>query len=471
MLFAEPAAARVLMPRRPHQAVPVVARSTTEQRVRRNGRRPGTRFEIRGAAMTTTDLNGEKGMEFPRRRDGQQWMLDWMVKTTGREQNFEYDDRLVPPEAKSYAMIPAVLYRVAAHQERLARSAEEAGHVETALELYYSAVQEYKIAQHTIFEDDNPEKEFFHQRMSECYDRIIALSDGLIERVEIEWEGEQLSGIMHWVSADPDETAPAVLYCPGMDNTKEGFPNPTNNMYRKRGMHVLAIDGPGQGVSNLRKIRVTEDNYERAGSAFIDWLVAQPRILSDKIGIVGTSMGSYWSARIAGTDTRVGAVASTAANYGTKRSIFETASPRFKQVFMYMAGIQDENQFDAMASRMHLYDTAPNITAPMLMIVGEYDPLCPLREAYEFYTRLGGPKEIWVIEDEFHSLGRRNIKNFGGLSGQPWMADFIRDALQGGYAPDHQREALVRKSSGIGPYGPNSPGFWFPERAERSYLP
>ena len=26
-----------------------------------------------------------------RRRDNQQWMLDWIVKTTGRVQNFAYD--------------------------------------------------------------------------------------------------------------------------------------------------------------------------------------------------------------------------------------------------------------------------------------------------------------------------------------------------------------------------------------------
>jgi hypothetical protein len=107
----------------------------------------------------------------------------------------------------------------------------------------------------------------------------------------------------------------------------------------------------------------------------------------------------------------------------------------------------------------------------MLMIVGEYDPLCPLREAYEVYRLLGGPKEIWVVEDEFHSLGRRDIKNFGGLSGQPWMADFVLDALSGGYQTGHAREVLVRRSSGVGPYGADSPGFWFPERAQDSYLP
>ena len=52
--------------------------------------------------------NGVRGPGHERRRDNQQWMLDWMVKTTGRVQNFAYDYRTVPREVKSYRMIPRV---------------------------------------------------------------------------------------------------------------------------------------------------------------------------------------------------------------------------------------------------------------------------------------------------------------------------------------------------------------------------
>jgi pimeloyl-ACP methyl ester carboxylesterase len=335
--------------------------------------------------------------------------------------------------------------------------------------LYFNAVQEYKIAQHSIFEDDNPEKMFFHERMSACYDGLIALTDYPIERVDVEWEGHQLSGLFHML---PDRAkAPTVLYCPGMDNTKEGFPDPSNNVYRKRGMHILAIDGPGQGVSNLRKIRVTDDNYEHAAKTFIDWLVKRPEVDADRIGVVGTSMGSHWGTRIASADDRVKALATTAACYATKRAIFQMSSPRFKQIFMYMAGIQDEAEFDKMAEKMHLFDHAPHVTCPTLMVTGEYDPLSPLREAYEVFDRVAGPKEFWVVEDEFHSLGRRGIRNFGGLSGQPFLADFVWDAVHGKYEAGHRREVVVRHSTGVGPYEDASPGIWFPERAQESYLP
>ncbi len=47
------------------------------------------------------------------KRDDQQWVLDWLVKTTGRVQNFANDERDLPPEVKSYRMIPRVLYKEA----------------------------------------------------------------------------------------------------------------------------------------------------------------------------------------------------------------------------------------------------------------------------------------------------------------------------------------------------------------------
>ena len=231
-------------------------------------------------------------LDLERHRDNQQWILDYLVKIAGREQNFEYDDRLVPKEAKNYAMIPHVLYRRGAEHERLARAAEAAGSRATALELYWKAVYEYRNGQHAIFADEDPEKEFLHGRLTECYDRIIELADYPIERVEIEWEGQHLSGIFHVLPGRPK--APTVLYCPGMDNTKEGFPNPLQNVYQHRGMHLLCIDGPGQGVSNLRRIRVTDDNYERAAMAFIDWLVGRDEVDADRLGVSGTSMGSHW---------------------------------------------------------------------------------------------------------------------------------------------------------------------------------
>jgi pimeloyl-ACP methyl ester carboxylesterase len=358
-------------------------------------------------------------------------------------------------------MIPRIMFKEAAHKEAIARAADEAGYAETASSLYYEAVEVYRHGQHTIFEDDNPEKIHLHERMSACYDRIIALSDGRIERVEIEWEGSQLSGILH--RAPGEGPKPLVIFCPGMDMTKEAQPHPVNNVFTRRGLSILSIDGPGQGVSNLRKIRVTADNYERAGSAFIDAMVARDDIDAERIAISGFSMGSHWGSRIAALDKRVKAIATAAATYGSKRPLFQLASPRFKQMFMYMAGINDEREFDKLAERLGLVDEAEDITCPSLQVIGEYDPLCYLEDAYDVYKRISGPKEFWVIENDFHIPVK--VRNLGGLDIYPFLADWIRDALNGKFTAGHEREILIREHEGVGPYEDQVPGYWLPERA------
>lgn len=409
--------------------------------------------------------NSHEQMDLERRRDSQQWILDYVIKASGREQNFEADGRRFPPAVKSHDMIPRVMYRRGRHKEHLAQQAESLGSPETSVQLYFEASHDYALAQHAIYQDDNAEKIHICSRLRNCYDRIIALNATPIERVEVDLEGQQLSGLLHLVPGS--EPRPVVVYCPGMDMTKEAFPHPARNWYLERGMHLLAIDGPGQGESNLRKVRVTADNYEKGANRFIDHLMARPEVDTTQIGITGRSMGSYWAMRVAATDERVSAVATSIANYGSKRHIFERSSPRFKQVFMYMAGVHDEDTFDQLVSKMTLIDVAHKITCPTLMVIGEYDPLTPLDEAEDVFERVAGPKEMWVVEDGFHPL--RGLEHFGTLEPDAFLADWLRQALAGRAPRSDGRKVLVQ-AKGDGPYGEPVRGFTLPERDERVAL-
>ena len=64
------------------------------------------------------------------------------------------------------------------------------------------------------------------------------------------------------------------IYCirtsPDLDWDESG-PDPQINHALDRGMHLLAMDGPGQGMSNLRGTKLTADNYERAVIAVAKW--------------------------------------------------------------------------------------------------------------------------------------------------------------------------------------------------------
>ncbi|HET9072938.1 MAG TPA: alpha/beta fold hydrolase [Solirubrobacteraceae bacterium] len=399
-------------------------------------------------------------MRQERRRDNQQWILDLMVKQTGRVQNFANDEREVPPEVKSYRMIPRALGKQAAHAEAIAAAAERAGHTDTARAAYARAAEIYAHAQHAIFQDDNREKIYLHAKHLACFEKVVAYAENPVELVEIPWEGVQIQGRLHLFR--DHRRAPTVLFLPGMDMTKEMFPSPLANPYLRRGMNVLSIDGPGQGISNIRKIRVSDDNYERAASAAIDYLLERPEVDPDRIAVVGTSFGSHWGTRLAAMDHRMKALATTHAVYGPKTAIFEEASPRFKQMFMYMAGIHDEAEFDAMAERMTTVGYGARITCPTLMVTGEYDPLAHLEATLALFDEITAPKELWVFENEFHRVQAR--EGIAGLELHLFMGDWVRDALDGRLPADHSRIVLVPQHGGAGPYTPPAESLYLPGR-------
>ena len=379
-----------------------------------------------------------------RQRDGQQWILDYLCKTAGMVQNFEDDRPELPPGTKSYRMISKLQGEDAARKESVARALDEAGYPETALEAYVKAAESYRKGQHVIFEDNHPQKHKLYAGLVRCYDRVMALAGYPIERIDVPFEGQQIQIILHLL---PDrQKAPCILYIPGMDQTKEFYPYVYQNDMLRRGMHGCAMDGPGQGISNIRKIRVTADNYERAVKAVIDVLIERPEIDKEKIGVFGISMGSFWAPRAAAFDSRIKACAGASATFANKNHIFNVSSPRFKQVFMYMAGISDEDEFDDMAATMTLASHCGKIRCPTLLVTGEFDPLSPVEEGLAVFDELGAPKELWILENEFHRVWA--MQGLAGMDLNAFAVDWLRDALNGKIPENHNKTVYVRQKSG-----------------------
>ncbi len=386
-------------------------------------------------------------------KNNQQWIFDYVIRTTGKTAHFELDagSERLPPEVRTWEMIPKYLGKKAAKLEEFARRAEEAGHSKTAWEIYRKACDAYFRAQHAICQDDNPEKIRLNQKVQLCNEKVRKYNEYPIEKIEIPWGDKTIPGLLHLL---PDRRkAPCVLYIPGMDQGKETFPHQNGmmveNPFIKRGMHVLSIDGPGQGECNLRKIRVSPENHREAAKASIDYLCTRPEVDKDKIGLFGISMGSYWASQIAGFEKRIKAtVAVLGCFMMDTHPIFEEASPRFRFTYKYMAGIEDDAEFDDLVSRMTLKGVGPRIKHPFLIWVGEFDPLQHLEEAEAFYEELAGPKEMWIMEDDFHQAFTRGIYN---LPIATLVADWLRDKLDGKYSVELAKKISI-PLGGAGPY-------------------
>ena len=322
--------------------------------------------------------------------------------------------------------------RTAHQEEALAREAEAAGHRQSAAEFYYRAALYYGPAC-GVLHANTPRKIELYQRLIHCYTKFTEYFDeASVQRVEIPFEnGKTIPGILQ--TAPGATKAPCVLVVPGMDTIKEYMPSPYHNPFRRRGMATLTIDGPGQGESNVRETWVTLDNFERAGSAALDFLETRPEIDANRMGVYGWSMGSYWAPRIAAHDPRVKACVGAMGVYGQKDTIFKHAKPPYRANYMYMSNIYDEEAFDDMAAQMTLEPIAGKIKCPTLLAMGEFDELSPLEDADQFFAMLRCPKEMWVYENETHTFGGR-LPDF-----YLQVADWMNDALEGRIKPDHAK--------------------------------
>ena len=91
---------------------------------------------------------------------------------------------------------------------------------------------------------------------------------------------------------------PVVIAIPGMDSFKEVNVALANDRWMQRGVPVLSIDGPGQYESALSGLYVSMQNWIDVGPVLVEWLLRRSEIDGQKIGVSGTSFGSFF-----GTDT------------------------------------------------------------------------------------------------------------------------------------------------------------------------
>ena len=149
-----------------------------------------------------------------------------------------------PSPVKSIKMAAKYLSKKAEKAEKLASLSKSNGDLISARILYRKASEMFREAQHftvPIISDYR----WAYMKNVFCTEELHKLSEYKIKKVYLESEIGPIPAL--WHIFDTEVEAPAVVFIPGMDNTKENYPNPLENEFHMRGMHVLAIDGPGQG--------------------------------------------------------------------------------------------------------------------------------------------------------------------------------------------------------------------------------
>ncbi len=384
----------------------------------------------------------------------QRWILDTIINTVG----IEWDQNRIGytlgpcgPEATSDFMgvrtrvhkfndMAREFGRAAARREALARRFEEEGRTVAARESFFIASLLYGSAQWPIFEN-SPENIAFNTRKVECYSKYSRYSDHEVRRVEIPFAGKSLPGYLHLPAKRPSGKLPCILAIDGMDGFKEMLHSLYGDRFLERGIASLAIDGPGQGECTVRDIHITEINFKDAGRAALAWMRAQPELDPDRIALFAVSFGSFVGTQVASIDQRLkGCAVAYVCHEPGFYTLFNMASPSFKLRFMYMAGYDDEDEFDKFAEKLTLKGVGEQINCPYLVIAGEEDELSPIEYTYELLNTIKSPKQLVLYQGERHALHSTSSSALGPNWGV-YTAEWIKDRLED--KPAESRNILV----------------------------
>jgi dienelactone hydrolase len=382
----------------------------------------------------------------------QRWILDQVIQSRGIDWDqgrtgkilrncgpgVQGDLQEVCRRIQKFVDIPREFSRAAARREEQGREAEQAGHGPEARDHYYIAACFYTNAMWAIYEDGNAERMRWQERKRACYDKFIEHAGRPIERVELPHAGKKIHALLHLPPGRrAGEKVPCVMYIPGMDGVKEDTPV-SGDPFLERNFAVLAIDGPGQGETREDGLCCTASNYADAGKLACDYLAGRPEIDAERLGVMGSSMGSYWAPRVVAEEKRFRACAvSGVCMEPGQYAIFNMSSPTFKLNYMYMAGYDDEAAFDEFCKTLSLSGTTARITCPYMVVAGEDDEHCDMKFVYELMAEIPAPKLLYVFEGERHSIrnprARPLVVNWliDTLLDKPFRSEVVRIATSG----------------------------------------
>src|SRR5256885_56108 len=177
--------------------------------------------------------------------------------------------------------------------ERRAVDTAAKGHQHSAGDYYLRAGHYHYNAERFIA--PGPEKRRCAESAYRCWHAGIRMRHPNIEFVEVPYQGTTLPALFMKAQRSP---APLVVIFNGMDNAKEMSVFFAGLEFARRGMHTLAIDGPGQGESLPLRGMKSRYDYEVPGAAAYEYLAQRPEVDAKRIAVMGYSFGGHYSSRI-----------------------------------------------------------------------------------------------------------------------------------------------------------------------------
>lgn len=265
-----------------------------------------------------------------------------------------------------------------------------------------------------LFVHDLEQMRSAHQRAVSCLTEALPYLDPPGERVEIAFGGSVIAGILRRPPGPGPH--PLVVLIPGLDSAKEEF-RPTEDLFLRRGLATLSVDGPGQGEAEY-DLPIRGD-WEVPGDAILTAATSLPGIDPGRIGIWGVSLGGYYAPRIAASgDPRVKATIALCGPYAFG-DCWDQLPELTREAFQVRSRSADAGEARRRAGELSLAGLAGKITAPLLVVAGRKDRIIPYTDAERLVAEVGDAAELLLLKEGNH--GCANLPYLHRQYSADWM--------------------------------------------------
>lgn len=305
----------------------------------------------------------------------------------------------------------------AMHGQMGEKAEAQGNHISAAYHYFHSAIS-YHFGKY-LFVRKPHELRVAHDHVVHNYQKALPFFDFPGEHVAIPYDGgATMYGILRkpWHTPKP----PVVILVPGLDSVKEEL-HMYGDDFLRRGLAVLAIDGPGQGEMEFEY--PMRFDYEVPIKCAIDYLESRPDVDASRMGMMGVSLGGYYVVRAAAFEQRMKATITNGGGYNLAE-YFEKRPLLSQETFIYR--LKADNQAEAI-TRLQQFNlqgvVAEKVKCPLLVIVGGRDRLVPPEQGERIATEAGSRAELWLFADGNHVCNNIIYKH------RPQQADWMRSKL------------------------------------------
>ncbi len=144
----------------------------------------------------------------------------------------------------------------------------------------------------------------YYLKCRDAFIKAIHLFDEKPLQMDIPFEGSFLPAYLFAPSGITNP--PVVVMFGGLDSLAEELYFGIAQHFNERGIAMMSVDGPGQGASLRLNHIHTRFDYEVAGTAVLDYIIANlgDHVDTSRVGIGAVSMGGYMAARCAAFEPR-----------------------------------------------------------------------------------------------------------------------------------------------------------------------